>query len=193
MPLEAENLRPIVAELGAAKQRDARLLEKMEALEQLLERRQPPRLDRIKPFGRENKISERQIYRMADEGRVKLIRIGGIVFVDVDSWDEEIERARAAQRATQDAAKSGLPPPATMRSLRLENVQAEVTTNATDRVADAAGVMTINKATSIGRLEGDPERDRGRPRIYPSDDKAVAAPPRRGRGRPRSYPTEPPP
>jgi AT hook motif len=36
-------------------------------------------------------------------------------------------------------------------------------------------------------------RGRGRPRLYPSDDKAVAAPPRRGRGRPRSYPTGPPP
>jgi hypothetical protein len=192
MPLEPENLRPIIAELGAAKQRDARLLEKMETLEQLLERRRPPRLDRIKPFGRENKISDRQIYRMADEGRVKLIRIGGIVFVDVDSWDEEIERARAAQEATQNAGKSGQPPPTTMRSLWLENVQGEVTTNATDRVADTARVMTINKATGIGRLEGDPEPGRGRPRMYPSDDKAVTAPPRRGQGRPRSYPTGPP-
>jgi hypothetical protein len=43
------------------------------------------------------------------------------------------------------------------------------------------------------RRDRPPPRSRGRPRMHPSNDKAVTAPPRRGRGRPRSYPAVPQP
>jgi hypothetical protein len=122
MPLEAADLRPIVAAQRATKQAIAQACEELaetraelDELKQLIRRLRPTRgLARIKTFTAAGygDTSERTIYRWEEEGRIRLIRIGGTVYVDLDHWFDQIERLRAEQAAAaeQKAAQSGRPP-----------------------------------------------------------------------------------
>ena len=87
MPLEAADLRPIVAEQRAIKQAIAQAREELAEtraelaeVKRLLGRLRPTRgLARIKTFTEAGygDTSQRTIYRWEEEGRLRLIRIGG--------------------------------------------------------------------------------------------------------------------
>jgi hypothetical protein len=100
MPLDGFDLRLIVAEQRATKQAIAQAREELAEIKQLIRRLRPTRgLVRIKTFTQPGygDTSERTVYRWEEEGRVKLIRIGGTVYVDLDHWFDQIERLRAEQ------------------------------------------------------------------------------------------------
>src|SRR5262249_37131975 len=118
MPLEAPDLRLIVAEQRAtkqaiiqARQELAETREELAKIKELIRRLRPTRgLVRIKTFIEPGygDTSERTVYRWEEEGRVKLIRVGRTVYVDLDHWFDQIERLRTEQAtaAEQKGAQS---------------------------------------------------------------------------------------